>query len=157
MMQPQPGPIAVASSTDAGRLVHEDRLGEEASATPPEWIEISKSATLLIHSAWAAGDALARGSRWPCPDRCGSCRSRRCRAGCRDCAASKAVTFITGTITSVPESCAGSTSRSAIWQASGPSGSSPWMAPLTQKHRAGLGAVDDDDRDLERRAARQRR
>jgi hypothetical protein len=48
-------------------------------------------------------------------------------------AASKAGTFSTGQSTSVPDRRVGSTSASASWQARGPSGSSPWIAPFTQK------------------------
>ncbi len=53
-------------------------------------------------------------------------------------AASKAGTLMTGTSTSVPDSFLGSTSFSRCWQQSGPSGSSPWMAPSIQSTLPGF-------------------
>ena len=48
IMQPQPGPIAVPSSTDSGRSSMNMAWARKECA-PPEWIEISMSATLRIH------------------------------------------------------------------------------------------------------------
>ncbi len=51
-MQPQRGPIAVPSSTDSGRS-STNIAGARKECAPPEWIEISRSATLVIQTECA--------------------------------------------------------------------------------------------------------
>ncbi len=52
IMQPQPGPIAVPSSTDSGRS-SVNIAGARNECEPPEWMEISMSAIFVIQVAWA--------------------------------------------------------------------------------------------------------
>ena len=61
MMHPHPGPMAVASSTDSGRSSTKMALSRKEWA-PPEWMEISRSATGPMAAAWAAA---TRSLRYP--------------------------------------------------------------------------------------------